>query len=117
LQLGAKNIAGDYCFIQNVDNPFVNSQILEELMKNKNQNGITIPIYKGKGGHPILVSKNVLEKISLTEDTSIHLKDFYSGFSKKLVEVEDESILMNINTREDYAATFPKFKTLEKLIQ
>src|ERR1035441_6620686 len=100
LQLGAKNISSDYCFIQNVDNPFVNPSLLNELIQNKNLNGITIPVSNRKSGHPILVSKNVLEKISITEDTNIHLKDFYAAFSKKFVEVEDESVLMNINTPE-----------------
>ena len=102
LQLGAKQISSDYCFIQNVDNPFVSSSILDALMKNKNPNGITIPVYKGKGGHPILVSKKVIEKISLIKDTNQHLKDFYWTFSKKSVEMKDDSVLMNINTLEDY---------------
>ncbi len=102
LQLGAKNISSDYCFIQNVDNPFVNSFLLGQMIKNKNLNGITIPVYNRKSGHPILVSKKVLKKISSTEDTNIHLKDFYSTFSKKFIEVEDESVLLNINTPEIY---------------
>jgi len=102
LQLGVKNIGSDHCFIQNVDNPFITSSTLNALMKNKNTNGITIPTYKGKGGHPILVSKDVLEKISATKDTDQHLKEFYSAFSKKFVEVDDDSVLMNINTLEEY---------------
>lgn len=102
LQLGARNIDCDYCFIQNVDNPFITSSTLDDLKKNKNANGITIPTYKTKGGHPILISKNVLEKISETANTNQHLKDFYSGFKRKYVEVNNESILMNINTLEDY---------------
>ena len=102
LKLGATAISSDYCFIQNVDNPFVNSILLNELIKNKNLNGITVPVYKGKSGHPILVSKDVLEKISATEDINQHLKDFYSAFSKKFIELEDDSVLMNINTLEEY---------------
>lgn len=117
LQLGTKNISCDYCFIQNIDNPFIHSSVLDKLIKNKNLNGITIPTYNTKSGHPILVSKNVIEKISLSEDTNKHLKDFYSAFSKKFIAVEDESILININTREDYSTAFPKFKTLENVIR
>ncbi|MBI4944864.1 MAG: NTP transferase domain-containing protein [Bacteroidetes bacterium] len=102
LQLGVKKITSEYCFIQNVDNPFVSSFTLNSLMKNKNPNGITVPMHNGKGGHPILVSKNVIEKISLTEDTKQHLKDFYWSFSIKTAEMGNDSVLMNINTLEEY---------------
>src|SRR5665213_275703 len=48
LQLGAKNIQSNFCFIQNVDNPFITVPVLETLRENKNLNGITVPTYHMK---------------------------------------------------------------------
>lgn len=102
LQLGAKNIKTEYSFIQNVDNPFINSFLLEEILKEKNPNGITIPFRGEQGGHPVLISANVLRSISILEGEGIHLRDFFSMFSKKFAAVQDDSIFVNINTPEDY---------------
>lgn len=92
----------NYCFIQNVDNPFVRTDLLHELYRNRNPNGYTVPIYEGKGGHPVLLSKSIAENILRIETVDISLREILSDFNRYDVSVNDPSILLNINTPDDY---------------
>lgn len=93
-----------FCFIQNSDNPFVNSDLILQLILEKNYMGYTIPVYEGKGGHPILISGSIIRAISETKNKETNLRDLLRNFSKKEVAVKSKEILCNINTREDYFA-------------
>ncbi len=95
------------CFIQNVDNPFVNLKILNELYKNKINKGYVVPCFLNKGGHPVLLGENIIEPI-LSEKKNENLKVVLSKFERKNVSVKDEKILININTQEDYDKYFEK---------
>lgn len=92
----------DYCFIQNIDNPFVDEKLLTTLIENRNDNGFALPVYKGKGGHPILISKKVIDYINERESIDLNLKDVLRLFDRKEVNVSREDILFNINTPKDY---------------
>ncbi|NQV03720.1 MAG: NTP transferase domain-containing protein, partial [Bacteroidia bacterium] len=41
-----------FCFIQNVDNPFIDSQILDLLYEQKSNEKYISPVFENKGGHP-----------------------------------------------------------------
>jgi len=88
-------------FIHNVDSPFVKSTTLLKLYKNRNLNGTSIPSFKGKGGHPILISNEVVKAILLHENNDSTLRELISGFPRKQIEVEDSAVLININTPQD----------------
>lgn len=108
IKTGVENIGdADYCFIQNIDNPFLTKEILLKLIEKKNKNGYTIPTYLGKGGHPILISKKIIDEILSSSDLGINFRIILSCFERREVAVNDNRILFNINTSEDY----------EKLIQ
>lgn len=92
----------DYCFIQNIDNPFVDQELLTTLIENRNENGFTLPVYQGKGGHPVLVSKKIIEYINERESIDLNLKNVLHLFDRREVKVNREDILFNINTPEDY---------------
>ena len=44
----------DNCFIQNIDNPFVNANLLKNMISIIKFGSYISPTYKGKGGHPVL---------------------------------------------------------------
>lgn len=100
----------DYCFIQNIDNPFVDQELLTTLIDNKNENGFTLPVYKGKGGHPVLISKKVIDYINERESVDLNLKNVLQSFDRKEVHVNKEDILFNINTPENYSRIILKKK-------
>ena len=92
----------DFCFILNVDNPFFTEKTITRLWMNRNEKGYTTPIFKGKGGHPALVSNTIIKHILSSDTDEMTLKEVLKGFDKRTVEMEDEKILININTMEDY---------------
>lgn len=102
LHLGCKEISNsDFCFMQNVDNPFVDSKLLE-LIYNDRSAGYTVPHYKGKGGHPVLFSALVVDVIKKESNYELNIKEFLQRFKKKTIDIDNEIVLTNINTPEDY---------------
>lgn len=93
-------------FIHNVDNPFVNHQILTELLESSDSTDYIIPEYKGKGGHPILISKKIVDHIISIDENQVHLKEFLNQYSKLKTPVQDEKVLVNINTMDEYKKFF-----------
>ena len=107
LQLGIKALENDdYCFVQNIDSPFIGSDILQKLYDSKINNGYVVPEYEGKGGHPILIGSDVINSIKEEEDISINLKDKLRQFNRKMVDSGSDKVLININTLEEYQNFF-----------
>jgi molybdenum cofactor cytidylyltransferase len=107
LKTGAKRLSEvSTVFIHNVDNPFVNHVVLNELLGNTNKADYINPEFKGKGGHPILLSKKIVEDMIATKEDQIHFKEYLNKYPKKKVQVDDEKVLVNINTKDDYRQYF-----------
>lgn len=90
------------CFIQPVDNPFIDVNILETLWNNKLIDGFVSPVFNGKGGHPVLLSNKIIKEINAIEENDKILKDVLNSFRRIEVEMENDHVLRNINTQEDY---------------
>jgi molybdenum cofactor cytidylyltransferase len=103
IQLGAGALSGNKpCFIHNIDNPFVETTLLEQLHHSLEKAGFVKPAYAGKGGHPILVSDKI---VAVLRDETNEFQDFkqlLDSFYGKRLEVEFEEVLLNVNTREEY---------------
>lgn len=93
------------CFIQNIDNPFVNINLISELIKNMESNDYLVPNFNGQNGHPALISKKVLTKIA-NSDYNLGIKAVLNNFEKKILSIDDKSILYNINTLDEYKSIF-----------
>jgi len=93
------------CFIQNVDNPFVNSRLLKKMIPLLKTDSYVSPTYNNKGGHPILISKSIFETISTGNDTSISLRNKLKEFNRIKI-LAKEQVLININTLEEYSKYF-----------
>ena len=96
----------DFCFLQNVDEPFVDKKTLRKIISEKNQHGYTTPVFKGKGGHPILISKNVISAVNNMKDFNCNLQVLLENFNRRKIKVENEKILININNQKDYKKYF-----------
>ena len=72
---------------------------------------ITIPTYRGKGGHPIILSTSLLaELLEISEETqglktvvSVHKGD------TQRVEIDAPEILLDLNTPQDYREALKMF--------
>jgi molybdenum cofactor cytidylyltransferase len=93
-------------FIHNVDNPFVNTTILGNLLQQDINAGFVVPTYKGRGGHPILISNKVCQAIVSEKENAIIFSEFLKDYNKKRVDVADEKILVNINSKDLYQKYF-----------
>jgi molybdenum cofactor cytidylyltransferase len=89
-------------FIHNVDNPFVNQAVLEALTEKSLDADYVSPVYKGRGGHPILLSERILADIISEKHNQLDFREYLNRYSKKMVEVDDKNVLVNINTPEEY---------------
>lgn len=103
--INALNVT-DFTFIQNIDNPFINEDILLNLSYHKDKAELIIPVFKGKGGHPILISGKIADAINSEKDYSVNLKDFLKRFSNKRIEQKNDLTLQNINTKYLYNKFF-----------
>lgn len=90
------------CFLHNVDNPFVNPALLERMADMVKVSNYVVPVHNGKGGHPILLGSNAIKLISSHENTETDLREILKVIQKKMIPSEDDRILVNINTQDDY---------------
>ncbi|MCB9363401.1 MAG: NTP transferase domain-containing protein [Flavobacteriales bacterium] len=106
LQLGLNHSSSDFNIIHNVDNPFVEYKVLAKLLTDIENQEIIIPTYNNKGGHPVIISKNVKNEITNNYNEYSTLKDVFFKFKKKYVDVNSNTILININTPKDLESLF-----------
>lgn len=107
LQLGLKKLKSrEAVFIHNVDNPFVNALVLENMLSLAADADYITPKYKGRGGHPILLSDKVCQNIISEKEPSVILSEFLKNFTKRSIEAPDNRILVNINTKDLYKKYF-----------
>ena len=93
-------------FIVNVDNPFVDREIIYALLNEISNADFVYPSYLGKGGHPVLLSQKIVNDIVNENKNHFNFKDYLQKYSKKIVEVNNEMVLVNINTLEEYNRYF-----------
>jgi len=106
LQTGIKHVKpGNYCFFQNIDNPFTSAKLLNELILYKNEADVIMPSYKDKAGHPVLISPSVVHRLFQSLDPDLRIDLFLKGFEVKKIETSDQNILVNINSPDDYLQT------------
>lgn len=103
IKIGLEKINTDYCFIQNIDQPFISKEILCTLINQLPFGDVIIPKYNQKGGHPILIGKNVIKELKTQYKNYATLKDVLNQFKKTYVAVHSNEILTNINTPDELA--------------
>jgi molybdenum cofactor cytidylyltransferase len=96
----------DYCFIQDIDNPFIDIDILDVIFDKKTVDGYNVPTYNNKGGHPILLGKELIKQISSTSVKQQNLKEFLKNYKRNNISVDTSKILININSPEEYSYYF-----------
>ena len=101
--MGLKAIkSSSYCFVQAIDNPFIEANMLEEILLHKSDEKFVTPTYKGKSGHPVLINQKIIEYICSMEIKQQHLNEVLKQFPRKNIALDHPEILLNINTPEDY---------------
>ena len=72
-------------------------------------NSYVNPTYKTKGGHPILVSNEIISALSINNNYDLTLKEFLSDYTRIELKTINKKILTNINTVADYEGIFKEY--------
>ena len=107
VKLGLQAIEkSDFCFIQNVDNPFIDSQILDLLYEQRSHEKYVSPVFKNQGGHPVLLNRGIINRIANWPVDSANLKEVLNTMECKKIEMQDDRVLININSPDEYKKYF-----------
>lgn len=102
IRLGLEKVPyGSACFIQNVDNPYANAALYNGMLSVLQPNQYVVPIHRNKGGHPVLLSHQIIDFINALGAWN-DFRAVLGNFSKVELPWKDERILLNINTLEEY---------------
>lgn len=104
VKTGTDYISED-CFITPGDYPLIKRETCELLLNAKGD--MIVPTYNKRRGHPLLIKKQLIDALKKEPVTS-NLKEFRDRYRVTYVPVEDEGILQDVDTMEDY-------RTLKKL--
>lgn len=95
----------DAFIVMLADQPAIGHEVIDELITAWHQSpaGIIIPTYKGKRGHPVLLSGRYIPELLLYRG-EYGLRSFIVEHSNdvKEVPVQTDAILRDIDTNEDY---------------
>ena len=94
--------SSSFCFIQNVDNPFIDPQILDIIFEQWSEEKYVSPVFKGKGGHPVLLNRENISRILNWPVNSAIFKEVLKTMECRVVEMPDDRVLININSPEEY---------------
>lgn len=108
IKAGLKQIDDNYVFIHNVDNPFANAELLKQIYDAKKEEHVIKPIVSGRGGHPVLISRKVIDCILIEKENNLNFKEYLKKFQSKEIVVHDETISYNINTYDEYLEFYRK---------
>lgn len=93
-------------FLHNVDTPFLHQDVLKALIKSHRKDTYAVPTYQNQGGHPILLSQEVVHNLISTPDYTQNLKVFLQPYTQISVPVTEPKVLVNINLPMDYEKYF-----------
>jgi len=100
VKLGVSLIRTKRFFFALGDMPLVDQAVYERLLSFPQATAV-IPKYRGKKGHPILLSWDVVKCIAELEETRT-LRDVLARFPTLAVPVENSHILNDIDNPKDY---------------
>lgn len=104
LKTGLSHSESDYTFILPVDSPCRKIETWNELfLACKNEKEVIKPLFNQKGGHPIIIGKNIKRIINSSPDNSkLNLILRSLPFENIIyVKTSDETVVKNINFKED----------------
>jgi len=108
--LGSVKIGLDYLqdkcdrvFISSVDTPFFLTETVKTLLSSAMPDiDMVAPVYEGKTGHPLLVSKSTFDEIQrYTGDSGLRFLMTLPALKKSFIDVPDRGVFFNPNS--DYA--------------
>jgi molybdenum cofactor cytidylyltransferase len=105
--MGLQEVGQDkYCYIQNVDQPFVDVSLIRALAAKAHADSYAAPVYKGVSGHPVLLGRSLVKHILTHPNMHSDLREYLRKSEKIEVETSNEFISINLNSVADYKNHF-----------
>ncbi len=106
VKVGAAQVKSQRFFIALGDQPQIPATVFHNLLKAEPADVIQ-PSFDGKNGHPILLNEKVRAAILATDenDPNVSLRAILEPFQKRVVEVNEPGILIDLDTPEDFYHT------------
>lgn len=105
VQEGVRRVRGDLFFIVPGDHPCIPPWVYRHLKETAANShpavDVFIPTFKGKKGHPVAIKKKMIAEI-LNEPQHSTLRTVIMRSKYRLVEIDHEGILWDIDTMDDY---------------
>jgi molybdenum cofactor cytidylyltransferase len=110
VQIGAARVQAPYFFLVLGDQPHVPGTVYQKLLESSPAEA-RIPTFSGQSGHPLLLSSAVKQKIisKQVDDPQITLRTILKGVQQHLVEVAEDAILYDMDTRQQYDDIVQKY--------
>lgn len=102
--IGLKRIGKktDQVLLFPADVPMISVNTIRKIKESEAE--ITVPVYEGKSGHPVLLAREIIPYIlNYRGERGLKGAMEESGAAIHSLELNDPGILMNTNTEEDYA--------------
>ena len=107
VKVGLSALPGELAaaFIQPADMPCVPLEVIERLLAAHDAGWNVAPRFNGRRGHPVLLDRAYWEAM-LDLPAGARPREALAGSRLRLVNVEDEGVLLDVDTREAYERLF-----------
>ena len=99
IKAGIARVEAPSFFLLPGDHPLVDADVYRKMLTVSGD--IVIPTFGGRRGHPVLMASHLIPEI-LDQPSESTLRDFIRRKGHTAVAVEDEGILLDIDTLSDY---------------
>jgi molybdenum cofactor cytidylyltransferase len=93
-------------FVTPGDMPFIEAAVYRALLASAAAEAV-FPVFGGARGHPVLFSASVRNAVLLADPGTARMRDIADGLDCQEIEWADESILRDIDTKEQYDRWVP----------
>jgi len=101
VKVGIAQVRAPCFFLLPGDHPVVGPHVYQQLLAASGE--IVVPTFRGRHGHPVRIDSALIPEI-LDYPASGTLREWIWGKGFATLEVEDEGILLDVDTPEDYQA-------------
>ncbi|MFT8347942.1 nucleotidyltransferase family protein [Clostridium saccharoperbutylacetonicum] len=99
IKKGIQSVTAERFLLTPGDYPLINKKIVKRLLDEKNE--VVIPSFNKRGGHPVLINGSLIKEI-LAEPEDSNLKIYLNKKQCSYINTDDEGILLDVDTIEDY---------------
>lgn len=99
VKVGLNYVKEKRFFLTPGDYPLITSLVYDSILQHNDD--ITVPVYKGIAGHPVLIRSCLIPQI-LNQTGHNNLREFINTRGFTAVNVEEPGILIDVDTMEDF---------------